>query len=157
MHADWNRRLVWSKHDRSRQTRLRKLATVGIIAAISIGIATTYACVELLLVDDDVRSRIDVVARDEPDECTADTDCVILPALVTCCGECEPVPPFDAARRTILEDLRSDCVPRERLCDPPVCSPKPPGCEARAACVRGRCRVVANDRCESRIERASPR
>lgn len=118
--------------------------------ALTVG---TQACTEMFFgsEDDDefLPARVPVL----PPECEADRDCVLMPAKVTCCGECEPVPPFEAATRATLDWLRADtaahCAP-ERLCDSPPCAEAPVGCEARAVCRNGRC-VVHETGCGLRV------
>jgi hypothetical protein len=83
---------------------------------------------------------------DDPD-CAADRDCVLMP-WITCCGECEPAPPFEAGTRVELDGILIEsemrCARDDRPCAPPVCGAVPRGCEARAACVGGRCVVLQN-------------
>jgi hypothetical protein len=83
------------------------------------------------------------------DECTIDSDCVLMPE-VTCCGECPPAPPFEAAPResldAVLIEAEERCATDLRPCTPPVCDPVPRGCWAKAACDDGRC-VAATDGC----------
>jgi len=90
----------------------------------------------------------------EPDECTKDDDCTLMPSRLTCCGECEPAPPFEAIPRedldSLLLELETDCAPQTRLCEPPVCEVVPPGCMARARCVDGSCEVEATG-CDRRV------
>jgi hypothetical protein len=79
-------------------------------------------------------------------ECMVDDDCGLMPPLMTCCGECDPSPPFEAVPRTAIDarliDLENYCAERGQACDPPICEIAPPGCVARAICVRGTCQVV---------------
>jgi hypothetical protein len=81
------------------------------------------------------------------DECAVDADCVVMPAAFSCCGECEPSPPFEASPRSELADLRRTCFRSEHLCEPPVCPSKPAGCEARAVCRSGACIAIPSDGC----------
>lgn len=87
-------------------------------------------------------------ARQDVD-CVRDDDCVLMP-YVTCCGECPPAPPFEAAPRTeldaVLIELETTCALDRRECAAPACDPRPAGCYAKAACVAGRC-VVETDGC----------
>lgn len=147
----WNRGLVWSEHDARHRTRDRAALTIGIVAVLLVILGMlNFSCFDLMFPDDEGMTLVHVRVPAGPQDCAADADCVLIPARVTCCGECEPVPPFEAAPLQILVDLRSACVPQERLCDPPVCTAPPAGCEARAACREGRCEVIANDRCTRR-------
>ncbi len=81
-------------------------------------------------------------------ECLRDDDCVLLPAALTCCVECPPAPPFDPAPSWVLGgmliQLETDCAERDRACPEVRCEPRPEGCVARAACVRGRCAAVSS-------------
>jgi hypothetical protein len=79
--------------------------------------------------------------------CTGDRDCVLLP-YVTCCGECPPAPPFEAGS---IHDLDAILIESEQICAERrvscldvtlACDVVPRGCEARPACVAGRCVVV---------------
>ena len=101
-----------------------------------------YACHELYFAENDEM----VPGRVEPADCLADDDCTLLPAAITCCGECEPVPPFEAVSRStvdaLLLDNETDCALRTQLCDPPACASVPEGCAGRAVCRSGRCTVV---------------
>jgi hypothetical protein len=117
------------------------------VAGVGLGVAN-HACYELVRIADERGSNKFFVAT-VFDDCVTDDDCVLMPSLVTCCGECEPSPPFRAAPRSDLTDLRSDCLRREQLCDPPVCTAKPAGCEARAVCRSGTCAVISHA-CEGR-------
>lgn len=103
---------------------------------------TPYACHEIYFEDDNEL----VPARIAPAECSVDADCTLMPAAITCCGECEPVPPLEAVPRTFLDALllenESACAPTTRLCEPPACASVPAGCAARAVCRAGRCTVV---------------
>lgn len=74
-----------------------------------------------------------------------DDDCGLLPSQLNCCGECDPVPPFDAVPResidALLLELETRCAETPIGCVAPVCEPMPPGCSARAICVEHRCEV----------------
>jgi hypothetical protein len=96
------------------------------------------------------------VAREmstEP-ECQVDDDCTLMPSAMTCCGECDPAPPFEAVPRTAVDsrllELETDCAESTRLCEPPICEVVPPSCIASAICLDGRCRVIAFG-CDVRI------
>ena len=84
-------------------------------------------------------------------ECVVDQDCVLMP-YVTCCGECPPEPPFEAAPRQALDavliEMETQCALERRACEPPVCKARPPGCYVRAACEQGRC-VAETDGCDA--------
>ncbi|MGE0395321.1 MAG: hypothetical protein AB7T06_01240 [Kofleriaceae bacterium] len=88
-------------------------------------------------------------------ECETDDDCGLMPSRLTCCGECEPAPPFEAVPRSqidaLLIELDTQCAPRTRLCEPPVCEEVPFECEARAACIAGVCRAIASSACSVRV------
>jgi hypothetical protein len=79
-------------------------------------------------------------------ECVVDDDCGLMPPRMTCCGECDPVPPFEAVPRTaidaVLIDLETACAQSSSLCEPPECAVLTPGCVARAICLHGTCRVI---------------
>jgi len=85
----------------------------------------------------------------EADDCVTDDDCTLLPPIISCCGECDPVPPFEAVPRStvdaLLLELDTQCAQRTGLCTPPVCESAPPGCFARATCAAGHCHVVDGD------------
>jgi hypothetical protein len=74
-----------------------------------------------------------------------------MPAAITCCGECDPVPPFEAVPHTavdaVLIELETRCAEKLAPCEPPVCESLPRGCEAYAACVGGQCIVLQSDSC----------
>ncbi len=83
----------------------------------------------------------------ETTECESDDDCVLLPSALTCCVECPPAPPFEAAAVWVLDGM---LIEQETVCAegqhcPEVdCEPLPVGCVARAACAAHRCVVVAS-------------
>lgn len=89
--------------------------------------------------------------RDSTIECRVDDDCTLMPAAITCCGECDPVPPFEAVPHTavdaVLIELETRCAEKLAPCEPPVCESLPRGCEAYAACVGGQCIVLQSDSC----------
>lgn len=146
MNPEWNRDELWSKRDARRQRR-RSWAFGVTVAGVAVGLGlANHACYELLLLGDEPNARDTFYLPAAFDECDVDEACE-LARTVTCCGECEPAPPFSAITRRDLADLRAACFPAERMCDPPVCSPVPPGCEARAVCRHGKCEVVANAAC----------
>jgi hypothetical protein len=84
-------------------------------------------------------------------ECRVDDDCMLLPSAMTCCGECDPVPPFEAVPRTavdaLLIELETRCAEKPGPCEPPACESSPRGCSAHAACIGEHCTVVQNDSC----------
>lgn len=148
MRPQWNRALVWAAHDARHLSRKRSTLVLGAVAMLILGFGLAqFSCYELMFLDDDV-GPTNVVAPRVPVECVVDSDCALMPALVTCCGECDPVPPFRAIPRLMLDELRGQCEPPERVCDAPVCSPSPPGCIAHATCGANTCGVVANEFCE---------
>lgn len=118
--------------------------------ALAALVMAPYACHELYLADD---GEV-VTARVMQMECAVDEDCTLLPAALTCCGECEPVPPFEAAPRAALDALlienETTCAARSGLCDPPACAALPEGCAARAVCRAGACTVLESG-CDRRI------
>ncbi len=91
----------------------------------------------------------DPTSRRTDADCEIDADCVLMP-WVTCCGECPPAPPFEAAPRDALDavliESEQRCALDRRECEPPVCDPVPAGCWAKAACEANRC-VVKTDGC----------
>ncbi len=92
-------------------------------------------------------SQAETVAPPPPAaQCVRDGDCVLLPDALTCCVECPPVPPFHAAPSWVLDGMlienETDCVAHPR-CPAVTCEAPPAGCEARAACVDGRCTAIA--------------
>ena len=88
-------------------------------------------------------------------ECRVADDCTLMPSAITCCGECDPVPPFQAVPHTDVDawliEVETRCAGKPPACDPPSCEAAPPGCEAHAACVSGHCMVVANDACRTLV------
>lgn len=78
-------------------------------------------------------------------ECEVDDDCGLMPSVMSCCGECDPAPPFEAVVRTAIDarliELETYCAERTIECEPPSCEVVPAGCTARAVCVHGTCRV----------------
>jgi len=122
------------------------------VRSLVVAAAAFVACHELYFSDDDLRNPSNMAKAG--DTCATDADCALVPARITCCGECEPVAPFEAMTRTLLEALRRDveasCAPATRLCDPPSCATLPPGCEVRAVCVAGQCRPEASPPCTYR-------
>ena len=92
------------------------------------------------------------LSREPPTiECRIDDDCTLLPPAMTCCGECDPVPPFEAVPRTavdaLLLELETRCAEKPGPCQPPACESSPPGCEAYSTCVGGHCMVVQSGSC----------
>jgi hypothetical protein len=91
-------------------------------------------------------------------DCRVDDDCVLLPEL-TCCGECPPAPPFQAAPRRVLDGMlvenETSCSYDTRPCPPRACDRVPRGCVARATCEAGRC-VVAASGCGAWLAAAAP-
>jgi len=89
-----------------------------------------------------------------PTECRSDDDCTLLPAQLTCCGECPPAPPFEAVTRhemdAILLERETTCSQSTRLCQPPVCEPRLRSCSAQARCSVGRC-VVDETGCDKPV------
>jgi len=84
-------------------------------------------------------------------ECTRDEDCVLLPSTMTCCAECPPAPPFEAAPASVLDGMLVEnetvCSQSRKPCTPAECVPVPEGCVARAACDAGQC-VAVSSGCE---------
>ena len=82
----------------------------------------------------------------EPAQCLRVEDCVLLPSQLTCCIECPPAPPFEAAPSWVLDGMlvesETACAESTRLCPEVECESVPTGCIARAACVAGRCIAV---------------
>ncbi|MEO7731472.1 MAG: hypothetical protein ABIY55_10900 [Kofleriaceae bacterium] len=91
----------------------------------------------------------------DPAACWVDDDCTLMPSVLTCCEECDPVPPFDAVPRTavdaVLIELETRCASKPPICRRRSCEAAPPGCEARAICLRGRCAVVQTEACGARL------
>ncbi len=76
-----------------------------------------------------------------------DDDCVLLPADLTCCIECPPVPPYEAAPSWVLDGMlienETECAERTSICPEIPCAQQVEGCTARAACRHGRCVAIA--------------
>lgn len=163
MTLEWNRASLWSEHDARHERRMRRdmFTLVSMVTVVWFGLSlTSYACNELYMPDD----RVYVPATVEPiqRECLTDRDCTLVPSLFTCCGECEATPPFEAAPRAIVAQLRHEnlaaCATSmlAQSCEPPVCPGLPAGCDARPICQAGECRVEANDRCTWTLARGAP-
>jgi hypothetical protein len=149
---EWKRAQLWSGHDakHAKRSHTQAVLSMSAIGALVVLAATRLGCLELYSIDDDGY----IPARPAPAECRRDADCTLVPASLTCCGQCEPVPPFEAVTTRRLEAMRSEmeaeCAPPTRLCDPPICSPLAAGCQAHAVCLDGTCRVEASKGCVSR-------
>lgn len=82
----------------------------------------------------------------EPAQCLRDDDCALLPSQMTCCIECPPAPPFEAAPSWVLDGMlvesETACAESTRLCPEVQCESVPSGCTARAACVARRCIAI---------------
>ena len=79
-------------------------------------------------------------------QCVRDEDCVLLPAALTCCIECPPAPPFEAAPSWVLDGMliENDTVCPERWrCPEVTCEAVSTDCIARAACDDGCCVALA--------------
>jgi hypothetical protein len=90
-------------------------------------------------------------AQPQPDpaaECVRDEDCTLVPSELTCCTECPPAPPFEAAPVWVVDGMYLEqedrCLDTARPCPKVRCARIPETCSARAACTRGRCTVVAS-------------
>lgn len=145
---EWTRAHVWAEHDAAHvwRTRIQVFTTCAVlILAWSAILLVGYA------VEATRHAPLAHVDTSERTECANDGDCVLFVERVTCCGDCPPVPPFEAVPRTLLDELRQElddrCAPREHFCDPPECPATPSGCEARAVCRAGTCSVATNGRC----------
>jgi hypothetical protein len=141
---EWNRHQLWPAADAARNafrawSRMLWLVSSVVVATFALATPPTASN----HADDQRIEPANPAAR----ECQTDADCVLLPALVTCCGECDPEPPFEAIPRSTLEQLRSDtdeqCAPRTRLCEPPQCFSADR--RARAECRNGTCRAVTSE------------
>ncbi len=123
--------------------RTAKVLLVAGAAALALG----HACEDLSEAPEDLGSAV------EP-ECKVDDDCILMPSEMTCCGKCDPAPPFEAVPRSAVDsrliELETECASRTRWCESPVCDITPPGCAADAACIAGRCQAIAAG-CDVRI------
>jgi hypothetical protein len=149
----WNRKQLWSEHDaeQARIARVRALvAGTAVGALVGWVVIAHLSCTELYYVEEYRR----LPAATARPECTQDADCALMPSVITCCGDCEPAPPFEAVPVGSLEarlrETADACFPTTRLCDPPSCPIVPEGCQARAVCAAGSCSVEATERCVSR-------
>lgn len=140
--------MLWGEHDAQRERRdvHRALAVAAGIVIVWVGLTmTSYSWHELIFVQPDPTSppRIAVPLADA--ECHLDDDCTLMPALITCCGECDPAPPYEAVPRALLDEVRlvtnEDCAPHTRLCDPPACSMQVENASPSVICRGGRCEV----------------
>lgn len=124
--------------------------TLGVLTATALGALTVWtASVAFDHVDTIVREtehRARSFGRWLAPECVRDDDCVLRPSVITCCGTCAPIRPFEAipvARLDqILRDAETVCVTPSRHCEPPVCPDLDPDIEARAVCTANVCRAV---------------
>ena len=112
---EWNRRQLWSSPD-AKQTRTRAWLSLCVIGLLPLAItAISVATIECYYADDERR----VPANPAPAECVRDADCALVPSLITCCGECEPAPPFEAVTKPLLEAVRNEtdaqCAPATRI------------------------------------------
>lgn len=93
-------------------------------------------------------------------DCRIDDDCTLMPYAMTCCGECAPAPPFTAVPRTTIDalllELETRCAEKPGPCDAPVCAVAPPGCEAYATCIGGRCTYVQSGACSGLLATLAP-
>jgi hypothetical protein len=147
----WNREQLWAEHDAAHARGLRFRSFVLVVGLLTVWnvIAVLGRSFDRCLTDANIEPPRTI---DERAECIVDDDCVLVPERMTCCGECDAVPPLEAAPWVMVDKIRRDtvddsCAPRDRLCDPPICPSAPAGCEAHPVCRAGQCAVVANDRC----------
>jgi len=121
--------------------------------------AVLVACA-LAACDRDPASGATVELAPAAIECRVDDDCTLMPAVMTCCEECDPVPPFEVVPRTavdaVLIELETRCAAKPPICEPRSCEVPPPGCQATAICVQGRCSLVQTDACSARLVVADP-
>jgi hypothetical protein len=120
------------------------------LPALALGVAAAGACGDAPTPRRDAApARPFAVPRPLGVDCEQDRDCTLLPEL-TCCGECPPVPPFEAIAVTSLDavliELENKCARLRIECEAPKCPPWPPGCYARGACEQGQC-VVEQEGC----------
>jgi hypothetical protein len=107
-------------------------------------LAVLQACERIVAVSiEDTRTPPNSTAASE---CVVDDDCGLMPSMMTCCGECDPAPPFEAVPRTAIDarliELETSCGETSVVCEDPVCEIAPAGCVARAICLNGVCRVI---------------
>lgn len=80
-------------------------------------------------------------------QCTRDEDCTLVPSELTCCIDCAPAPPFQAAPVWVVDGMYIEnedrCLETDRECPKITCANIPLGCSARAVCAAGRCAAVA--------------
>ena len=81
-------------------------------------------------------------------QCVRDTDCTLVPSELTCCQECPPAPPYEAAPVWVVDGMYIEnedrCLATDHVCPAIQCASVPPGCSARAVCAEGRCVAVAS-------------
>jgi len=148
---DWNREGIWNAADAAQEARLRHrrlLITAG--AVVLIGGFVAWAASAVVEQANATYRRVHRMTttwtqRFAP-ECVRDDDCTLRPALVTCCGTCLPVRPFEALSvtrmRTLLQEADRACATRTRHCDPPVCPAPELDVDVHAVCAGGVCRAV---------------
>lgn len=81
-------------------------------------------------------------------QCVRDADCTLVPSDLTCCKECPPAPPYEAAPVWVVDGMYIEnedrCLATDHVCPEIQCASIPPGCSARAVCAEGRCVAVAS-------------
>lgn len=81
-------------------------------------------------------------------QCVRDSDCMLVPSELTCCHDCAPAPPYEAAPVWVVDGMYIEnedrCLATDRGCPDIQCATVPPGCSARAVCAVGRCEAVAS-------------
>lgn len=79
-------------------------------------------------------------------QCSRDEDCMLVPSALTCCVECPPAPPFEAAPAWVVDGMyienENRCLATEIGCGEIECVQAPAGCSARAVCAEDRCTAV---------------
>ncbi len=85
-------------------------------------------------------------ASESAPQCVRDADCTLVPSSLTCCADCAPAPPFEAAPVWVVDGMYIEnddrCLAPEISCGEVECPLVPPGCTAHAVCSDGRCTPV---------------
>jgi hypothetical protein len=79
-------------------------------------------------------------------QCSRDEECMLVPSALSCCAECPPAPPFEAAPTWVIDGMyienENRCLATEISCGEIDCPVIPAGCSAQPVCLEGRCVAV---------------
>jgi hypothetical protein len=72
---------------------------------------------------------------------------MLVPSALTCCTECPPAPPFEAAPTWVIDAMyienENRCLATEIDCGDIECPQVSAGCTGRAVCAEGRCTALS--------------